>query len=206
MLNHPFIRSLKTRFNEPLPGPEAQFEMAHINRQKPDLNQIIPGNYKSSAVLLLLVKREDGFIIPLTERHTYIGAHSGQVSLPGGKREESDESLQHTALRECTEEIGIEKGVHIIGELTPIYIPVSNFVVNPFVAVFTDESINYELNTKEVKSLLELNLSDLKRPELVKQTTVDANGYKLKTPYFDVQGKVVWGATAMILNEFKQMY
>lgn len=206
MLNHPFIARLKERFNQPLPGPEAQFEMAHINRQKLRLNELQEGNFRSSAVLLLLVKREEGFFIPLTERHTYKGAHSGQVSLPGGKHEEHDTSLEETALRECAEEIGVDKGIHIIGELTPIYIPVSNFVVNPYVGVYTNDVINYSLNDKEVKSLLELNLSDLKNPDLVKQTTIDANGYKLKTPYFDVQGKIVWGATAMILNEFKQMY
>lgn len=206
MLSHPFIHSLKIKLNAPLPGIEAQFEMAHVHRPKTNLNELIPGNYKSSAVLLLLIQRENDFYIPLTERHTYEGAHSGQISLPGGKQEERDDSLEQTALRECYEEIGLNNHITVLGQLTPVYIPVSNFLVNPYVGVYTQNNIDYNLNPSEVKSLIELSTSDLINPELVKTTTINAApGIKLKTPYFDVQGKIVWGATAMILNEFKKL-
>lgn len=206
MLNHPFIISLKEQLQGTLPGEAAQFEMAHISREKIKYEDLKKGNYRSSAVLVLLAQREGEFFIPLTERHTYNGAHSGQVSFPGGKKEEQDESLMHTALRECGEEIGIHSHIEVIGELTPLYIPVSGFLVNPYVGVYTGSKLDYTLNESEVKSLLELNLSDLKSPDLIKQTVVEpAPGYKLKTPYFDVRGKIVWGATAMILNEFKKL-
>lgn len=206
MLAHPFIQKLKNQLNKPLPGTDAQFEMAHVNRTKINYKDLQKGNYRSSAVLVLLLKREEHFYIPLTERHIYKGAHSGQISLPGGKKEDSDPTLEVTALRECHEEIGLKSNISILGALTPVYIPVSNFIVNPFVGIYNETEINYALNKNEVKNLLELNIDDLRKPELVKETTVSAmNGVKLKTPYFDVQGKIVWGATAMILNEFKKL-
>lgn len=206
MLNKPFIIHLKEQLQGTLPGVDAQYEMAHINRERIIHQDLKQDSFRNSAVLLLLTQRDGEFFIPLTERHTYNGAHSGQVSFPGGKKEEHDTSLSDTALRECGEEIGVNKHIEIIGELTPIYIPVSRFLVNPFVGVYTGENIKYSLNNNEVKSLLELSISDLKKPELIKHTVVEPSpGYKLKTPYFDVRGKIVWGATAMILNEFKKL-
>jgi len=206
VLKHPLIINLIEQLKSPLPGEAAQFEMAHISREKIKYEDLKKGNYRSSAVLILLAQRDGEFFIPLTERHTYNGAHSGQVSFPGGKKEEQDESLLHTALRECAEEIGVHSHIEVIGELTPLYIPVSGFLVNPFVGVYHGGDLEYSLNENEVKSLLELKLSDLKNPALIKQTVIEPTpGYKIKTPYFDVRGKIVWGATAMILNEFKKL-
>lgn len=206
MFNHPFILELKAQLNRPLPGVDAQFEMAHVDREKINYDALMTHHYKSSAVLLLIIKRDDGFFIPLTQRHTYVGAHSGQISLPGGKKEDGDANLEQTALRECHEEIGLKDEVEIVGALTPVYIPVSKFMVNPYVAVFTGEDPKFSINAAEVKQLVELNINDLKDPGLVKETYVEpAPGMKIKTPYFDVQGHIVWGATAMILNEFKQL-
>ncbi|HWY10217.1 MAG TPA: CoA pyrophosphatase [Bacteroidia bacterium] len=109
-------------------------------------------------------------------------------------------------MRECNEEIGILNHIEIVGQLTPVYIPVSRFMVNPFVGILNDDEINYGVNEVEVKNILELSLNDLMLPELIKHTVVEPMpGMKLKTPYFDVQGKIVWGATAMILNEFKHL-
>lgn len=201
-----FIKALKHALTLPLPGMEVQFEMAHVNREKlkpGDLNNV---NFRKSAVLILICKNKNGFFIPLTERHEYKGAHSGQVSLPGGKFEEEDLCLENTALRECFEEIGIKDEIEILGELSPVYIPVSKFLVHPFIGYYKREENIFSINTNEVKNLIELSLSELMDPDLVKQTTVEPlPGLKLKTPYFDIQGKIVWGATAMILNEFKYL-
>lgn len=205
-MENAFLSKLKQQLMLPLPGIEVQFEMAHVNREKIKAEDLSPTEYKSSAVLLLLIKRENDFFIPLTERHTYKGIHSGQVSFPGGKFEITDQTLDKTALRECHEEIGVLSNIELIGQLTPVYIPVSKFMVNPFVAVLNDTEVNYNTNQTEVKNILELSLNDLKLPELIKHTVVEPMpGMKLKTPYFDVQGKIVWGATAMILNEFKHL-
>lgn len=201
-----FINSLKTELQKPLPGIEVQFEMAHVNRDKVKPEDFETIEYRQSAVLLLIYKKGDSFYLPLTERHIYKGVHSGQISLPGGKFEDNDETLEKTALRECAEEIGIQHKIDLLGALTPVYIPVSGFVVNAFVAFLHEETPQFKVDVNEVKDLIELNLGDLIKPELKKITTVEPMpGLKLKTPYFDVQGKVIWGATAMILNEFKNL-
>ncbi len=205
-MENTFLSKLKQQLQLPLPGMEVQFEMAHVNREKVNKEDLNPSDYRNSAVLLLLIKRDNAYYIPLTERHDYKGVHSGQISFPGGKFEAGDQNLSHTALRECYEEIGIQNNIELIGKLTPVYIPVSKFLVTPFVAVLNDEQANYCINTAEVKSIIELPLGNLTKPEIVKQTHVEpAPGYKFKTPYFDVEGKIVWGATAMVLNEFKHL-
>lgn len=200
------ISTLRQQLKGVLPGMEAQFEMAHLKREKIHSEDLNSDNHNKSAVLLLLCKNKNGWFIPLTERHVYNGAHSGQISLPGGKYEEADGNLEKTALRECYEEIGIKSDIELLGALTPIYIPVSKFLVHTFIGFLNTEKINYVLNPKEVKQLIELPIKELINPGLVKQTTVEpVKGLKFKTPYFDVQGKVVWGATAMILNELKHL-
>ncbi len=205
-MENTFLSKLKQQLKLPLPGMEVQFEMAHVNREKVKHEELNPSEYKNSSVLLLLIERDGQFYIPLTERHTYAGVHSGQVSFPGGKFDALDVTLEKTALRECYEEIGLLNNIEIIGELSPVYIPVSKFMVNPFVAVLNHKEIVYEVNEAEVKNIFELSLKDLMLPELIKRTTVEPMpGMKLKTPYYDVQGKIVWGATAMILNEFKHL-
>jgi 8-oxo-dGTP pyrophosphatase MutT (NUDIX family) len=201
-----FLTRLKEQLQMPLPGLNAQWEMAHVKRDKVRPEDLQPSQFRSSAVMVLLIERVDGFVIPLTERHTYKGAHSGQVSFPGGKFDEGDVTLLNTALRECKEEIGLQDGIEILGELSSIYIPVSQFVVQPFIGVLRTPEPVYDINSSEVKSIIELQLKDLLLPELVKETFVEPSpGLKLKTPYFDVQGKIVWGATAMILNELKHL-
>lgn len=200
------ILSLQQKLQEPLPGIDVQFEMAHVNRLKMRYDELDRSAYRQSAVLLLLYPNAAGeACILLIERVTYNGHHSGQIAFPGGKTEESDASAQQTALREFFEETGSSLEPVVIGELTPVHIPVSSFVVHPFVA-YTMEKPAFSVSSREVAQLLELRLSDLLDPALVKETTIEpAPGMKIKTPYFDVQGKIVWGATAMMLNEFKHL-
>ena len=122
----------------------------------------------------------------------------------GGKAEESDDNLEATALREAEEELGIEREkVHILGEMTEVYIPISNFLVQPFVG-FSATVPNFQAQPTEVHEIIETPLSVLMNTDNHKTTTLELpNGIKLKNvPYFDVFGKVVWGATAMMLKEF----
>ena len=199
-----FIDNLKTNLQKPLPGEVAQFEMAHVKREK--LSDLFAEykNYRPSAVLILLFPNEQQQTsVLLIERMTYNGHHSGQIAFPGGKAEQSDVDLQATALREFFEETGSDVTPIVIGKLTPVYIPVSKFMVQPFVSYVTQKP-NFSVSAYEVNALIEWEINQLLNPNIIKETTLEATpGLKLKTPYFDVQGKVLWGATAMMLNELK---
>lgn len=198
---------LKDALNKPLPGIEAQYEMAPITRPRFDMARLDPSSYRKSAVMLLIYKDKDSYYIPLVKRHEYKGKHSNQIGLPGGKFDEADGNLMTTALRELHEEIGIHKqDIEIIGALTPLYIPVSSFYVEPFIAVCTLDKINFNVDAREVKQLIQLDTALLKQDSIIEHGgIVSGDGYKLKTPYFNVEGEIIWGATAMILNEFKKL-
>jgi 8-oxo-dGTP pyrophosphatase MutT (NUDIX family) len=199
-----FIDNLKTNLQRPLPGEEAQFEMAHVKREKVLANSYESQNYRASAVLILLYPNEQQQTsVLLIERMTYDGHHSGQIALPGGKAELTDTDLQATALREFFEETGADATPTVIGKLTPVYIPVSKFMVQPFVS-YVEQKPNFSASAYEVNELIEWEINYLLNPNIIKETTIEPTpGFKLKTPYFDVQGKVLWGATAMMLNELK---
>lgn len=201
-----FIEKLKTNLQKPLPGVEVQFEMAHVKREKVLANSYESQNYRPSAVLILLYPNEQQQTsVLLIERMTYNGHHSGQIAFPGGKAEPSDVDLQATALREFFEETGADVLPTVIGKLTPVYIPVSKFMVQPFVS-FVEQKPNFSASAYEVNELIEWEINHLLNPEIIKETTIEPTpGFKLKTPYFDVQGKVLWGATAMMLNELKKI-
>jgi 8-oxo-dGTP pyrophosphatase MutT (NUDIX family) len=199
-----FIEKLKTNLQKPLPGVEVQFEMAHVKREKVLANSYESQNYRPSAVLILLYPNEQQQTsVLLIERMTYNGHHSGQIAFPGGKAEPSDVDLQATALREFFEETGSDITPTVIGKLTPVYIPVSKFMVQPFVS-FVEQKPSFSASAYEVNELIEWEITHLLNPDIIKETTIEPTpGYKIKTPYFDVQGKVLWGATAMMLNELK---
>jgi 8-oxo-dGTP pyrophosphatase MutT (NUDIX family) len=199
-----FIDNLKTNLQKPLPGVDAQFEMAHVKREKVLANSYESQNYRPSAVLILLFPNEQQQTsVLLIERMTYNGHHSGQIAFPGGKVEPDDIDLQATALREFFEETGSDTTPTVIGKLTPVYIPISKFMVQPFVS-YVEQKPNFSASAYEVNELIEWEINHLLNPDIIKETIIEPTpGFKLKTPYFDVKGKVLWGATAMMLNELK---
>ncbi len=200
-----FINALKEALAEPLPGADAQFVMASLDRAYYRFNPAELKGYREGAVCIFLSKKDGELFIPLIQRMPYQGIHSGQISLPGGKIDETDADFYESALRELHEEIGLScRKDNVLGTLTDIYIPPSNFLVHPVVA-FNTEAIDYNLNEREVASVLEFKLKDLMNDNIVSETTIDVRGMKIKTPYFNVQGQILWGATAMILNEFKTL-
>lgn len=197
-----FIEKLRKRLKHPLPGEEHQYKMAPLKRLRMSelaMEKIEP---RKSAVLILLFPFENVIKTVLIERPVYEGVHSGQVAFPGGKFEKNDIKLVNTALREAEEEIGIKKDiVNILGNLTDLYIMPSNFLVTPFIGFM--ESVPVFLpDPREVNKIITIDLELLSDISIRGEKTIShSNGYKIKTPYYSVEGLTVWGATAMIISE-----
>lgn len=160
---------------------------------------------KPAAVAVHLFAIQGQFHFILIERSTYEGQHSGQIALPGGKPEPNDPDLLFTARRESCEEIGIDviNGT-FLKRLSKVYIPVSGFEVNPFV-IFHDAPPQLEQNFKEVAHILLVPTADLLNAENQQKQDIQLpNGMILKDqPCFILKEKVVWGATAKILDELR---
>jgi 8-oxo-dGTP pyrophosphatase MutT (NUDIX family) len=165
---------------------------------KPDA---LPKDCRNAAALLLLYPKYDEPYILLTLRTQQLPTHQGQVSLPGGGVH-SDETLIEAALRETREEVGIDsEGIHILGLLSPLHIPVSGFILHPVVAVSTERP-ELHPHDGEVERVLEVSLSTLTDAKHVQVETWIQEGVSYRIPYFLVDDSKVWGATAMVLSEF----
>ncbi len=139
-------------------------------------------------------------------RKTYKGVHSNQVGFPGGRVEEEDENLMHTALRETEEEVGIPREeVQVLRELTQIYIPPSNFWVQPYLGIMNRTPVLVP-QEEEVEAVLEIELDEfLSDSCLIRQTLSTSYARNVEVPAFLLSGHVVWGATAMMLSEMKEI-
>ncbi len=189
-----------------LPGEEAHLQMVPY-RTKKSLMKSEGKPPMESAVLCLLSKERETLKITLMERTKDSSPHSGQISFPGGKKEQSDFDLSQTALRETHEEIGISpNNIALLGQLTPFYIPVSNFQVTPFIG-FTQNTNQLILSQREVKSVFHITIDDLINPNhLLKRDIPNHLGQVLKNvPCFYINQKVIWGATSLVLNEVKMI-
>jgi 8-oxo-dGTP pyrophosphatase MutT (NUDIX family) len=197
-----YIENLRKALQNPLPGIDAQFKMAPAG--KPDF--IIHGIPVKAAVLLLVYPVENKPYIVFMKRPEYDGIHSGQISFPGGKYEKIDNNLSNTAIRETIEELGDKlENVEIIGNLTPLIIPVSKYEVHPFIGI-----INYQpkwnTDPNEVSYLIEVSVDDLFRPESKKIETWNIQNINRDVPFYKVGNEKIWGATAMILSEFETFF
>jgi len=199
-------KSLRQRLSLPLPGEEAQYKMANAERRMNLARLKVPENPRQSAVLILLYEKENSIKFPLIIRPVYDGVHSGQVALPGGSFDDKDKNLQSTALREAEEETGIlRNNIQILGKLSNLYIPPSNFLVTPFVGIHTG-SPTFIPDSVEVARIVEMDLEKIMDEKLIREKKMKlASGVSVLTPYFDFDGLTVWGATAMILSEFKSV-
>jgi 8-oxo-dGTP pyrophosphatase MutT (NUDIX family) len=186
----------------PLPGKEAHLQMSPQPVDLRRFSPLPPADHRKSGVLLLFYPENGVGFFPLIKRPIYPGVHSGQVALPGGKMEPEDPDVIFTALREAEEEIGIDAGkVQVVGRLSDLYIPTSNFLVSPVVG-FLEESPSFIAEQKEVSRIIKTQVRTIMQPGIKQKTQLEITaGFRLDTPYFAIDGEVVWGATAMILSE-----
>ena len=201
-----FVNQISTLKTKELGGLEAQFKLAPELRLKYDANKVAASNPRKAAVLALFYPNKNNeTCFLLTQRASYKGTHSAQISFPGGKIETSDKNLQETALRETFEEVGVKKShITIVREITDVYIPPSNFLATPFLG-YTTQKPTLQIN-HEVAHTFDVKLTDLLNDENISSiniTTSYAN--KIDVPCFKLNNYIVWGATAMILNEIKEL-
>ncbi len=195
-----FIQKLSDVLQEELPGKSAQEIMMPEGRNR--YQSRTTSNSKNSSVLIPIFKIDTIYHTLLFQRQDYDGDHSGQICFPGGKKEPDDKNLQFTAIRETWEEVGIEMNkVKVLGRLTPLHIPVSNYLVYPFIG-WIDNSPEFKPDPVEVKELIITPIEELMQPENKKTETMHLHNLDFQVPYFAIQNYKIWGATAMIISEW----
>jgi len=201
-----FLVSVEQLQVKPLGGLDAQFKLAPKMRLRYDAQKIKASNPKKAAVLALFYPGKHGeTTFLLTQRASYNGTHSAQISFPGGKIEPRDLTLFDTALRETEEEVGIDKtSVIQLREMTDVFIPPSNFLVTPFIG-FTKKRPHFITND-EVETLIEVTVSDLLDDRNIDSVLMNTSYMKqVEVPCFRLHEYIVWGATGMMLSEIKEM-
>lgn len=191
-----------------LPGAAAHQTMAPPQRialMKMALAQEAPS--KQAAVIICCYRKSDGLVyFPLIKRSKYPGVHSGQMALPGGKKEATDVDLWHTAKREFQEELGVfNLSPQKICPLSPIYIPPSHFWVTPYIGLL-DETPQFAPQKREVATVFEMSFNTLNSLKKNSRNMVNGSNYTVgNVPVYSYMGETIWGATAMILAEFKMI-
>ncbi|MCK5138130.1 MAG: CoA pyrophosphatase [Bacteroidales bacterium] len=183
-----------------LPGEQAQLLMASEFRGA----FTHEGEPVHAAVMVLMYPSDGHISLAFIKRNEYPGPHSAQVSFPGGAREDQDGSLEFTALRETREELGINDGIGVLGSLTELYIPVSNFMVTPFVG-WLDQRPVFNPDTSEVQYVIEASVYELMDPKNQRSETILQHGQTLEVPIYVAGDEKIWGATAMMLSEFLEV-
>jgi len=198
------VEILKQKFELPLSGISSHLKMAPANRISGYLNeQKFILNARKSAVMILFLQDNNIMKMIVIRRSEYVGIHSGQIAFPGGRYEDEDGDVRVTALREIEEEIGIpEEKIEIIGRLSDIYVPPSNFLISVFVG-YLAEKPEYIIDEREVDEVIEIPFSDFFQPDVVKQKDFYVNSIKASSdaPYYDVTNAEIWGASAMVISE-----
>ena len=203
-----FIKSLSKIKNIELPAEDSHFKMVPpFRRQLLKQQEKAIKQAKHAGVLALFypdINQKTNFVLIL--RKTYKGVHSAQVGFPGGKLEKEDESLEFTAIRETYEEVGVPTHhIKIVKTLSQVYIPPSNFYVQPFIG-FTNKTPQFIKQEEEVEDILEIALDHfLDEETLITKKVLTSYSVEVEVPAFNLNGHVVWGATAMMLSEIKDL-
>ncbi|HYC28413.1 MAG TPA: CoA pyrophosphatase, partial [Chitinophagaceae bacterium] len=201
-----FRVSLCKAFEMGLPGKPGQEPMRpylKLNKSLDAPEPFLPP--KEGAVLALIYPKENFPHLALIERPVYEGIHSGQIAFPGGKVEKGETAVE-AALREASEEVGIvDANVEIISSLSEVYVWASNFRVSPFVG-FSSSRPDFVPDKHEVGEILEVPLDYFLNAGIVKEKPIPSKmGFLMNAPYYDLWGKTLWGATAMMVSELMQV-
>lgn len=199
-----FIQAIKEKIHSDLPGYSAHHPMIGYTRQPPSEARLMIPPARESAVMMLLYKKPDGWFTTFMKRTRDNSAHSGQISFPGGKQEDG-ETLEQTAKRETFEELGINPdSIQVLGSLSELYIPPSHFIVHPFIGLLEDVP-HFNPNPLEVNCVIEEPLANFMEENIIRNKKIyipKVNAY-ISAKCFDLQGEILWGATAMIVQEFR---
>lgn len=195
---------LREALSRPLPGLDAQLRMAPTPRVGWDPLRV-PEGTRDGAALVLVYPHDTAVLLPLTVRGSGLRNHTGQVSLPGG-RVDAGETIEAAAVREAEEEIGVARdSIIVLGRLTPLHIPVSNYLLHPVVGYVPSRPLLVRAEW-EVARIIEPTLGQLRDPATAKREvryrTTAGETVEIDVPFYDVDGEKVWGATAMVLAEF----
>jgi len=197
-------QELKNKLSNPLLGTSSHIKMVPQHRIQDFINDKDNTlNAQKSAVLILFFHENDTLKMIVIRRSHYVGIHSGQIAFPGGRYEEEDENVMTTALREIHEEIGIpEDKIEILGRLSDIYVPPSNFLISVFVGYLTERP-QYKIEKREVDEVIEIPFENFFKPDVRKEKDFYVNSLKAgsNAPYFDVTNAEIWGASAMVISE-----
>lgn len=203
LLPHNLIKEIK----KGIPGEKSHVRMAPLSRPLTSYALKTVSDVRESAVAVILYPTEWEVECILIQRPEYNGTHSGQIAFPGGKKDPDDLDLEYTARREAFEEVGVpETEGLLIGELTHVYIPVSGFLVKPFL-FYHEELPPLTPDPREVAEIFSFSLSELMNESSFSTMTIKfPTGFVQKDiPCFLLNGKEIWGATALILNELRDL-
>ena len=202
-----FLSQLAHTLKHNLPGERAHLPLSPLHR--PVTSEVIQNltEYKESAVAVVLFEVEKIVHCILIQRTEYTGKHSGQISFPGGKKDNEDADLVTTAKRECLEEVGVDiSSAEYLGKLSQVYIPVSGFLVEPHVFYYPEVPVFVE-QEREVAAVFTISLDELLAEDVISEMKVETENklVKMKVPCFAIRDKQIWGATALILNELREV-
>jgi 8-oxo-dGTP pyrophosphatase MutT (NUDIX family) len=206
-MNNHFRDVLKHAIEKGLPGEAAHLRMSPLKRPLSSFAIKEAETIRESAVAIILFPNENTHHCILIQRPIYDGTHSGQVSFPGGKKDLEDIHLEFTARREAFEEVGIELTENLlVGELTDVFIPVSGFKVKPF--IYYHETLpSLKADEREVSEIFTFTIDELLNNDSFSTMEINfPNGITQKNiPCFNLSNKQIWGATALILNELREL-
>lgn len=191
-----------------LPAMEAHAKMAPLERLESLKKELTETQHsKIAAVMMLCYPKNDTTHLVLIVRNTYEGVHSAQIAFPGGKQEQEDADFAATAIRETYEEVGIQPDkIEIIKPFTQVYIPPSNFMVYPYLGICNEE-ITFTLDPLEVAGIIELPLATFLSDTLIVTAQMQTSyADSIVIPAFEIESHIVWGATAMMLSELKEVF